>query len=310
MNLQNILGIKYPIIQGGMANIATGEFAAAVSNAGGLGTIGTGGMRNIEEVRENIEICKKLTDKPFAVNIMLLNPNADEVAKLVAKYNVPVVTTGAGNPAKYIDKWKENGIKVFPVVPAPSLAVRMERLGVDGVIAEGTEAGGHIGDMTTMTLVPQVCDAVSIPVITAGGIADGRQMLAVKALGAEGVQIGTSLLVAEECPIHENFKEKVKKAKSSNIVVTGRIGGIPVRLIKNKMSNEYIKREKEGWKKEQLEIFTLGGLRKAVYDGDMDNGSLMAGQVVGQVNEIKPVKAILDDLYDGYLKELEKIKCL
>ncbi|WP_100065223.1 nitronate monooxygenase [Miniphocaeibacter massiliensis] len=310
MNLQNIFGTKYPIIQGGMANIATGEFAAAVSNAGGLGTIGTGGMKTEEEVRKNIEACKNLTDKPFAVNIMLLNPNADEVAELVIEYKVPIVTTGAGNPAKYIDKWKENGIKIFPVVPTSSLAIRMERLGVDGVIAEGTEAGGHIGDISTMALVPQVCDAVNIPVIAAGGIADGRQMLAVKALGAEGVQIGTSLLVAEECPIHQNFKEKVAKAKSTNIVVTGRIGGIPVRLIKNKMSNEYIKKEKEGWEKEQLEIFTLGGLKKAVIDGDVENGSLMAGQVVGQVNEIRPVKEILDGLYNGYLKELEKIKCL
>ncbi len=310
MNLQNIFGTKYPIIQGGMANIATGEFAAAVSNAGGLGTIGTGGMRTIEEVRENIEICKSLTNKPFAVNIMLLNPNSDEVAELIVEYNVPIVTTGAGNPAKYIEKWKEHDIKVFPVVPVPSLAVRMERLGVDGVIAEGTEAGGHIGDITTMALVPQVCDVVSIPVIAAGGIADGRQMLAAKALGASGVQIGTSLLVAEECPIHENFKEKVRKAKSNNIVVTGRIGGIPVRAIKNKMTNEYIKREKEGWDKEQLEIFTLGGLKKAVYDGDIDNGSLMAGQVIGQVNEIKPVKDILSDLYNGYLEELGKFKCL
>lgn len=309
MILKDILGIEYPIIQGGMANIATGEFAAAVSNAGGLGTIGTGGMREISEVREHIEKCLSLTDKPFAVNIMLLNPNADEVAKLVIEYKVPVVTTGAGNPSKYIKEWKENGIKVFPVVPAPSLAVKMERLGVDGVIAEGTEAGGHIGEMTTMALIPQVCDAVKIPVIAAGGIADGRQMLAAKALGAIGVQIGTSLLAAIECPIHENFKQKVIKTKSNNIVVTGRIGGIPVRAIKNKMTSEYIKKEKEGWDKEQLELFTLGGLRKAVFDGDVDTGSLMAGQVIGQVNEIKPVKEIIENIYSRYLDELEKLKC-
>lgn len=309
MILKDILGIEYPIIQGGMANIATGEFAAAVSNAGGLGTIGTGGMREISEVRKHIEKCKSLTDKPFAVNIMLLNPNADEVAKLIIEYKVPVVTTGAGNPSKYIKEWKENGIKVFPVVPAPSLAAKMERLGVDGVIAEGTEAGGHIGEMTTMALIPQVCDAVDIPVIAAGGIADGRQMLAAKALGAKGIQIGTSLLAAIECPIHENFKQKVIKTKSNNIVVTGRIGGIPVRAIKNKMTSEYIKKEKEGWDKEQLELFTLGGLRKAVYDGDIESGSLMAGQVIGQVNEIKPVREILDNIYSRYLQELEKLKC-
>lgn len=308
MNLQDILGIEYPIIQGGMANIATGEFAAAVSNAGGLGLIGTGGM-TIDEAKENIKKCKELTNKPFGVNIMLLNPNADEVAKLIIEYEVPVVTTGAGNPSKYIDEWKEHGIKIFPVIPAPSLAVRMERLGVDGVIAEGTESGGHIGEMTTMALIPQVCDAVKIPVIAAGGIASGRQMLAARALGAIGVQVGTCLLVAEECPIHENYKKRVVKAKSSNITVTGRIGGIPVRLIKNSMTNEYIKREKEGWTKEQLEIFTLGGLKKAVFDGDVDNGSLMAGQVVGQVKEIKPVKDIIKNLYDEYLEEVEKLKC-
>ncbi|QQK08145.1 nitronate monooxygenase [Miniphocaeibacter halophilus] len=308
MNLQDILGIEYPIIQGGMANIATGEFAAAVSNAGGLGLIGTGGM-TVEEAKENIEKCKKLTNKPFGVNIMLLNPNADEVAKLIVEYEVPVVTTGAGNPSKYIDEWKKHGIKIFPVIPAPSLAVRMERLGVDGVIAEGTESGGHIGEMTTMALIPQVCDVVKIPVIAAGGIASGRQMLAARALGAIGVQVGTCLLAAEECPIHENYKNRVIKAKSSNITVTGRIGGIPVRLIKNSMTNEYIKREKEGWTKEQLEIFTLGGLKKAVFDGDIDNGSLMAGQVVGQVKEIKAVKDIIKNLYDEYLEELEKLKC-
>lgn len=308
MNLQDILGIEYPVIQGGMANIATGEFAAAVSNAGGLGLIGTGGM-TIEEAKENIEKCKELTNKPFGVNIMLLNPNADEVAKLVVEYEVPVVTTGAGNPSKYIDEWKKHGIKIFPVIPAPSLAVRMERLGVDGVIAEGTESGGHIGEMTTMALIPQVCDAVKIPVIAAGGIASGRQMLAARALGAIGVQVGTCLLAAEECPIHENYKNRVIKAKSSNITVTGRIGGIPVRLIKNSMTNEYIKREKEGWTKEELEIFTLGGLKKAVFNGDVDNGSLMAGLVVGQVKEIKPVKDIIKNLYDEYLEELEKLKC-
>lgn len=308
MKLQKILNIKYPIIQGGMANIATGEFAAAVSNAGGLGLIGTGGM-TVDEARKAIEICKSLTDKPFGVNIMLLNPDADEIAKLIIDYKVPVVTTGAGNPSKYIEEWKKNNIKIFPVIPTPSLAIRMERLGVDGVIAEGTEAGGHIGELTTMVLIPQVVEAVKIPVIAAGGIASGKQMLAADALGADGIQVGTCLLVGEECPIHPNFKNKIISSKSHNTTVTGRISGIPVRLIKNKMSNDYIEKEKEGWDKEELEIFTLGGLKKAVLEGNMDEGSLMAGQVVGMVNEIKPIKEILENLYNDYLKELENIKC-
>ena len=308
MKLQKILNIKYPIIQGGMANIATGEFAAAVSNAGGLGLIGTGGM-TVDEARKAIEICKSLTDKPFGVNIMLLNPDADEIAKLIIDYKVPVVTTGAGNPSKYIEEWKKNNIKIFPVIPTPSLAIRMERLGVDGVIAEGTEAGGHIGELTTMVLIPQVVEAVKIPVIAAGGIANGKQMLAADALGADGIQVGTCLLVGEECPIHPNFKNKIISSKSHNTTVTGRISGIPVRLIKNKMSNDYIEKEKEGWDKEELEIFTLGGLKKAVLEGNMDEGSLMAGQVVGMVNEIKPIKEILENLYNDYLKELENLKC-
>ena len=291
-----------------MANIATGEFAAAVSNAGGLGLIGTGGM-TVDEARKAIEICKSLTDKPFGVNIMLLNPDADEIAKLIIDYKVPVVTTGAGNPSKYIEEWKKNNIKIFPVIPTPSLAIRMERLGVDGVIAEGTEAGGHIGELTTMVLIPQVVEAVKIPVIAAGGIASGKQMLAADALGADGIQVGTCLLVGEECPIHPNFKNKIISSKSHNTTVTGRISGIPVRLIKNKMSNDYIEKEKEGWDKEELEIFTLGGLKKAVLEGNMDEGSLMAGQVVGMVNEIKPIKEILENLYNDYLKELENLKC-
>lgn len=309
MLLQKILEIKYPIIQGGMANIATGEFAATVSNAGGLGIIGSGGM-TVDEVRKNIEICKKLTNKPFGLNIMLLNPNADEVAKMVIEYNIPVVTTGAGNPSKYIEKWKENKIKIFPVIPSPTLAKKMEKIGVDGVIAEGTEAGGHIGELTTMTLIPQTCEIVNIPVVAAGGIANGKQMLASQILGAEGIQLGTVLLASKECPIHSNYKEKIIKGKSSQIVVTGRIGGIPVRLIRNNMSNEYIKNEKLGWTKEELEIFTLGGLKKAVFQGDMENGSIMAGQVISQINEIRSVKDILESIYKEYLDELENLKCL
>lgn len=305
MDLRQIVDVKYPIIQGGMAHIATGEFAAAVSNAGGLGLIASGGNK-IESFKQQIERCRELTDKPFGVNLMLMNYDVDEMAQIIADYEVPVVTTGAGNPSKYIEMWKNKGIKVIPVVPNPTLAARMESLGVDAVIAEGTEAGGHIGEMTTMTLIPQVVDRVKIPVIAAGGIASGRQMFAAEILGAIGIQVGTMLLVADECPIHENYKDRIIKAKDTQISVIGRIGGIPVRVIKNSMSNEYIQREKEGWDKEQLELFTIGALRKAVKEGDVNNGSLMAGLVVNQINEKKPLKDILEGLYNEYLEEKKK----
>lgn len=305
MDLKNIVDVKYPIIQGGMAHIATGEFAAAVSNAGGLGLIASGG-NSIESFKEQIIKCRGLTDKPFGVNLMLMNYNVDEMAQIIADYEVPVITTGAGNPSKYIEMWKNKGSKVIPVVPNPTLALRMESLGVDAVIAEGTEAGGHVGEMTTMTLIPQVVERVKIPVIAAGGIASGRQMFAAEVLGAIGVQIGTMLLVADECPIHENYKDRIIKAKDTQISVIGRIGGVPVRLIKNSMSNEYIAREKEGWDKEQLELFTIGALKRAVKEGDVTNGSLMAGLVVNQVNEKKPLKEILEGLYNEYLEERRK----
>ena len=243
--LNEILGTKYPIIQGGMANIATGEFAAACSNAGALGIIGAGGM-NAETLRENIRRCKALTDKPFGVNIMLMHPQADEFAKIVVEEGVKVVTTGAGNPGKYVPMWKEAGIKVIPVVAAAVLAKHLAPLGVDAVIAEGTESGGHVGEMTTMALVPQVVDAVDVPVIAAGGIADGRQLAAAFALGACGVQVGTCLLVSEECPVHENYKAALLRAKDSDTIVTGRIGGTPVRVLKNRMSREYVRQEKAG----------------------------------------------------------------
>jgi len=254
MRLDQMLGIKYPFIQGGMANIATGEFAAAVTNAGGLGLIGAGGM-NAEMLRENIRKCKSLTDGVFGVNIMLMNPQVDEMAEIVVEEKVKVVTTGAGNPSKYMQKWKEAGIKVIPVVSSVILAKKMEQHGADAVIAEGTESGGHVGEMTTMTLVPQVIDAVSIPVIAAGGIADGRQLAAAFALGAIGVQIGTVLLASEECPIHQAYKEAVIKAKDNGTVVTGRIAGTPVRIIKNTMAREYIKKERAGATKMELEEF-------------------------------------------------------
>lgn len=295
MKLNELLNIKYPIIQGGMANIATGEFAAAVSNAGGLGLIGAGGM-NVETLKENIHRCRELTDKPFGVNIMLMNPQAEEMAQLVIDEKVQIITTGAGNPGIYMKAWKEAGIKVLPVVPSVALAKRMEKAGADAVIVEGCEAGGHIGEMTTMALVPQVVDAVNIPVIAAGGVASGRQLLAVYALGACGAQIGTILLGSVECPIHENYKNAVLKAKDTGTIVTGRIGGTPVRILKNKMAKEYVKKEREGATLEELEVYTLGSLRKAVFDGNVDEGSLMAGQVAGMVNEIKPVKDILERL--------------
>ena len=294
--IAQLLNIQYPLIQGGMANIATGEFAASVSNAGGLGLIGSGGM-NADTLREHIQTCKSLTDKPFGVNLMLMNPDTERMAAVVVEEKVPVVTTGAGNPGKYIAQWKEAGIKVLPVVPSVALAVRLERLGVDAVIAEGTESGGHIGELTTMALVPQVADAVQIPVVAAGGIACGRQLLAAFALGASGVQVGTCLLASEECPIHDNYKAAILKAGDTDTIVTGRIAGTPVRILKNQMAREYVKKEKEGATLDQLEIYTLGSLRKAVRDGDVQNGSLMAGQVAGMIKEIRPVKVIIAELF-------------
>ena len=306
MKLNELLNIEYPFIQGGMANIATGEFAAVVSNAGGLGLVGAGGM-DVEMLRANIRKCKELTDKPFGVNIMLMHPQADEMAQVVAEEGVKIVTTGAGNPSKYVQMWKEHGIIIMPVVSTVALAKKMESLGVDAVIAEGTESGGHVGETTTMALVPQVVDAVNIPVVAAGGIACGRQLAAAYALGACGAQIGTCLLVAEECPIHDAYKEAVIKATDISTTVTGRISGTPVRVVKNNMAREYIKQEKAGADKMELEKFTLGSLRKAVFDGDVKNGSLMAGQVAGMLTEIRPVKAILEEMYAEYEATVKKL---
>lgn len=306
MKLNEMLGIKYPIIQGGMANIATGEFAAAVSNAGGLGLVGAGGM-SADMLRENIRICKSLTDMPFGVNLMLMHPQVDEMAEIVIEEGVKIVTTGAGNPAKYMKRWKEAGIFVMPVVAGAVLAKLMERAGADAVIAEGTESGGHVGEMTTMALVPQVIDTVNIPVIAAGGIADGRQLAAAFALGACGVQVGTCLLTSEECPIHPAYKEAVLKAKDTDTIVTGRINGTPVRILKNAMAREYVKREKEGADKMELEKFTLGSLKRAVLEGDTKTGSLMAGQVSGQLKEIRPVAEILEDLWAGSAEVIRKL---
>ena len=305
--LNELLGTRYPIIQGGMANIATGEFAAACSNAGALGLIGSGGM-NAEELRANIRRCRERTDKPFGVNIMLMHPEADTFAQIVVEEGVRVVTTGAGNPGKYLPQWKQAGITVIPVVSAALLARHLEKTGADALIAEGTESGGHVGEMTTMALVPQVVDAVNLPVIAAGGIADGRQMAAALALGACGVQVGTCLLVSEECPIHPNYKAALLKARDSDTIVTGRIGGTPVRVLKNRMSREYVRQEKAGADKMELEKFTLGSLRRAVFEGDTNTGSLMAGQVCGMLHEIRPVADILAELDQGARQRIAALR--
>ncbi len=306
MKLNEILGIKYPIIQGGMARISDGKFAASVSQAGALGIIGSGSM-TVEELRQEIGICKSLTSKPFGVNLLLLNPQVDEMARLLIEEKVPIVTTGAGNPAKYIEDWHRAGIKIFPVAANPTLAIRMERYGVDGVIVEGNEAGGHIGDMTSMTLIPQTKDKINIPVIAAGGIGSGRQMLASKILGATGVQIGTLFLSALECPIHEDYKNLLLRSKYNNITVIGNKNGLPIRLIKNAMTLKYIQDENQGKDKMELEEYTLGALKKAVKYGDLKEGSFMAGLTTGQIEEIKPIKDILEDLMREYKEEVEKI---
>lgn len=299
MKLNQILGTEFPIMQGGMAQVATGAFAAAVSNAGALGIIGTGAM-NGEMMRKEIETAKSLTDKPFGVNLMMMNPDVEEMAQIIAEEKPSVVTTGAGNPGKYVKMWKEQGIKVIPVVSSVSLAKRLEREGVDAIIAEGTESGGHIGELTTMVLLPQVADAVSVPVIGAGGIASGRQMKAAEILGAVGVQIGTVLLGSEECPIHANYKNALIKAKDRATVVTGRSVGVPVRVLKNGMTRDYLELEQSGAEKMELEKFTLGALRRAVHEGDVDRGSLMAGQDASYIKEIRPLRVILEEMMKEY----------
>lgn len=299
MRLNQILGTEFPIMQGGMAQVATGAFAAAVSNAGALGIIGTGAM-NGEMMRKEIETAKSLTDKPFGVNLMMMNPDVEEMAQIIAEEKPSVVTTGAGNPGKYVKMWKEQGIKVIPVVSSVFLAKRLEREGVDAIIAEGTESGGHIGELTTMVLLPQVADAVSVPVIGAGGIASGRQMKAAEILGAVGVQIGTVLLGSEECPIHANYKNALIKAKDRATVVTGRSVGVPVRVLKNGMTRDYLELEQSGAEKMELEKFTLGALRRAVHEGDVDRGSLMAGQDASYIKEVRPLRVILEEMMKEY----------
>lgn len=282
--ITELLGIEYPVIQGGMAWVAESHLASAVSNAGGLGLIAAAAAP-AEWVRDQIREAKKMTDKPFGVNIMLMSPEADAVAKVVIEEGVQVVTTGAGSPEKYMADWKAAGVKVIPVVASTALAKRMERCGADAVVAEGTEAGGHIGEITTMALVPQVVDAVSIPVIAAGGIADGRGMAAAFMLGAKGVQVGTAFAASKESIIHENYKNSILKAKDIDTRVTGRSTGHPIRVLRNDMTRKYLELEQAGAPFEELESLTLGSLRRAVQEGDVKGGSLMAGQSAGLVKE-------------------------
>ena len=293
--ITELLKIQYPIIQGGMAWVAENHLAAAVSEAGGLGLIG-GANAPGEVIRDYIRKVKEVTDKPFGVNVMLMSPHADDVARIVVEEGVQVVTTGAGNPEKYMDMWKEAGIRVIPVVASVALAKRMEKYGADAVVAEGTESGGHIGEATTMTLVPQIADAVSIPVIAAGGIGDGRGIAAAFMLGAEAVQMGTRFLVAKECIVHQNYKDRVLKAKDIDSAVTGRSHGHPVRCLRNQMTREYVKLENEGKSFEELEYLTLGTLRKAVQEGDVVNGTVMAGQIAGMVSKEQTCKEMIEEM--------------
>ncbi len=288
----SLLNIEYPILQGGMAWVATGELAAAVSRAGGLGIIGAG-QSSAELVEREIDKVQNLTDKPFGVNIMLLSPYAEEIIQLVLDKDVPIVTTGAGNPGKYMDDFKKKGVKVIPVVASVALARRLEKQGVDAIIAEGMESGGHVGDITTMVLVPQVVQAVKVPVIAAGGIADGRGMAAALALGAEAVQMGTRFICAEECTVHNNYKNMVLKAKDRETVVTGRSTGHPVRIIKNKLSRLIEQMEAQGTPGEEIESMGVGKLRAAVREGDTVMGSVMAGQSAAMVNKIEPAGEII-----------------
>ncbi len=296
--LCDILGIEYPIIQGGMAWVATAELVAAVSEAGGLGVIGSG-TAPPEWLEEQIGKIKKSTDKPFGVNVMLMSPFADQIMEIIVREKVPVVTTGAGNPGKYIPKLKEVGTKIIPVIPSVALAQRMERAGVDAVIAEGGESGGHVGELTTLPLVPQVVDAVNIPVIAAGGIFDGRGLVAALALGAVGVQMGTRFMSAAECVIHDNVKQTLIKAKDRDTVVTGRSTGHPVRVIKNKLAKKFIELESLGTAADQLEKLGVGKLRAAMVEGDIEYGSIMAGQVSAMIKKIEPAKEIIKDIIDG-----------
>ncbi|MEG1803356.1 MAG: enoyl-[acyl-carrier-protein] reductase FabK [Lachnospiraceae bacterium] len=295
--ITKLLNIEYPILQGGMAWAAESNLAAAVSKAGGLGIIGAA-TAPPEVVRNQIRQVKESTEKPFGVNIMLLSPNAQEVARIVIEEKVPVVTTGAGNPSQFIKEWKEAGIKVIPVVASVALAKLMERTGADAVIAEGMESGGHIGAATTMALVPQVADAVKIPVIAAGGIADGRGLCAALMLGAEAVQMGTRFVATKECICHEKYKERVVAAKDIDTVVTGQSAGHPIRSLRNQMTKEYLSKEKAGTSFQELEEMTVGSLRNAVIDGDVKNGTVMAGQIAGMIQEVLSCEQVIQTIME------------
>ena len=307
MAITKLLGIKYPVFQGGMAQIARHELASAVSNAGGLGIIASGGM-SIDQIREEIVNCKKHTDKPFAVNLMLMMHNIDEIIDVVIEEGVGIVTTGAGTPRKYMPKLKEAGIKVIPVIPSVKAAKKMEELGCDAVVVEGMEAGGHVGESTTMALLPQVTSAVNIPVIAAGGIADGRGVAAAYCLGASGVQMGTVFLATEECPVSENYKNAILEAVDTSTTLTGTKFGAPVRGIKNELTKRYHELEEKSSTLMELEELTLGSLRKAAYEGDVENGSIMSGQIAGLVNEIRPVKDVIEGIFEEAQKVLEETK--
>ena len=295
MTITDLLGIKYPIFQGAMAQIARHELVSAVSNAGALGILASGGV-SPEELRKEIQQCKELTDKPFAVNLMLMMSNIDEIIDVVIEEDVKIVTTGAGTPRKFMPRLKEAEIKVIPVIPSMKAAVKMEELGCDAIVVEGMEAGGHVGTSTTMALLPQVTSAVNIPVIAAGGIADGRGMAAAYCLGASGVQMGTVFLASEECPVTDAYKNMILEAVDTSTTLTGEKFGAPVRGIKNELTKKYHELEERSSTLMELEELTLGSLRRAVYDGDVENGSVMAGQIAGLVNEICPVKNIIEDV--------------
>lgn len=305
-DLCELLNIKYPIIQGGMAWVATAELAAGVSNAGGLGIIAAGNAPK-EVIKEQIKKCRELTDKPFGVNVMLLSPFVEEIMDLIVEERVEVITTGAGNPAKYIERLKEVNTKIIPVVPTIALAKRMEKHGADAVIVEGTEAGGHIGDLTTMVLTPQVVENVNIPVIAAGGIADGKGLAAALCLGASGVQIGTRFICSDECIAHENYKNLILKSRDRDAIVTGRSTGHPVRTLKNKLAKEILNMEKEGVNPLDIDQKGVGSLRMAVVNGDVDNGSFMAGQIASYINDVKPCKQIIEDIMEESKSILSKI---
>lgn len=306
MNITKLLGIKYPIFQGGMAQIAKAPLVGAVSNAGGLGIIGSGGL-TADQLREEIRKTKVITNKPFAVNLMLMMKNIPELIEVLIEEGVKVVTTGAGTPAPYMQTFKENGIIVIPVVPSVKIAQKMEAIGADAIVAEGTEAGGHVGETTTMALLPQVVSAVSIPVIGAGGIADGRGIAAAFALGAQGVQVGTRFLATVECPTHPNFKQAVVNADDTSTIVTGRSLGGPVRSIKNSMVTEFLELERQNASRDELEKISLGSLRKAVFEGDTERGSVMAGQICGMCNEITTVEEMITSMFDEAQEVLNRL---